>query len=746
MCAMPSPRTCLRVAEIARRHVAAALAALTLSAFVAVPARAQEPTGARLRLIVRHDSLPVAAALVRTGATSTRTDADGAAELRLAAGTHRVIVARLGFFAESLTVTLATGADTSVSVSLRSAVLESVVIAATRSGRRIEDEPLRVEVLEREEVEEKMLMTPGDIAMMLNETSGLRVQTTSPSLGGANVRIQGLRGHYTQLLSDGLPLHGGQAGALGLLQIPPMDLQQVEVIKGSASALYGSQALGGVINLVSRRPTAERERELLLNQTSRGGTDGILWLSGPVAPTWGYTFLGGLHRQDRRDLDADGWADLAGYERLVARPRLFWDDGTGRSVLLTIGTTLESRAGGTLPGRVAPDAQPFVESLDTRRFDVGATARLLLGRRTLLQLRASGTEQRHEHRFGTGPEGDVHGTAFAEASVSTPSALGTWVFGTAVQLERYRSREVPRFDFTNATTSAFTQLDSDPWWWLSLSASARVDAHGVYGTVANPRFSALVRAPQTGALAGWSLRTSVATGAFAPTPFNEETEVTGLTPLVPLGSLEQERARTGSVDLNGRALGLELNGTLFASVVSDPIEVTEVIGGTAPAALRLVNAAEPTRTDGAELLARWRHEAFAITGTYTFIRASAFASASGARVRVPLVPRHAVGIVGMHEVEDVGRAGLELYYTGRQALTDNPYRAESRPYLIVGFLVERHVGALRLFLNAENLGGVRQTRFDPLVRPTRGAGGRWTTDAWTELAGRTFNGGVRWAF
>ena len=92
-------------------------------------------------------------------------------------------------------------------------------------------------------------MTPGDITMMLNETSGLRVQVTSPSLGGASVRVQGLRGRYTQILSDGLPLYGGQTGGLGLLQIPPMDLGGVEVIKGVASALYGGSALGGVVNL-----------------------------------------------------------------------------------------------------------------------------------------------------------------------------------------------------------------------------------------------------------------------------------------------------------------------------------------------------------------------------------------------------------------------------------------------------------------------------------------------------------------
>src|SRR5687767_6046179 len=116
---------------------------------------------------------------------------------------------------------------------------------------------MRVEVLVREEIEEKMLMTPGDIVMMLNEMGGLRVQATSPSIGAASVRVQGMNGRYTRFLSDGLPLFGQQVGGLGLLQIPPMDLGQVEVIKGVASALYGAGAMGGVVNLLSRRPGPE---------------------------------------------------------------------------------------------------------------------------------------------------------------------------------------------------------------------------------------------------------------------------------------------------------------------------------------------------------------------------------------------------------------------------------------------------------------------------------------------------------
>jgi iron complex outermembrane receptor protein len=114
---------------------------------------------------------------------------------------------------------------------------------------------------------------------------------------------------------------------------------------------------------------------------------------------------------------------------------------------------------------------------------------------------------------------------------------------------------------------------------------------------------------------------------------------------------------------------------------------------------------------------------------------------------VALTPRHAIGVVTTVEQEGLSRVGVELYYTGRQRLDGNPYRAESRPYLIVGLMGERAIatraGTARLFLNLENLTNVRQTRDDRLVMQRRGAGGRWTTDAWTDLAGVTVNGGVR---
>ena len=178
---------------------------------------------------------------------------------------------------------------------------ETVVVTATRSDRRIQDEPLRVEVIDAEEIEEKALMTPGSVAMLLGETTGLRVQTTAPSLGAANVRIQGLRGRYAQLLADGLPLYGSGGDSLGLLQVPPLDLGQVEMIKGAASALYGPAALGGVINLVSRRAPESQRRDACSTSRRIGGADATVWLAGRRAVGGRGRCSAGAHGQRRRD-------------------------------------------------------------------------------------------------------------------------------------------------------------------------------------------------------------------------------------------------------------------------------------------------------------------------------------------------------------------------------------------------------------------------------------------------------------
>ena len=608
---------------------------------------------------------------------------------------------------------------------LKIEIEEEVIVTATRTGGRIDDQPTRVEVLTREEVEEKMMMTPGDIVMMLNEMGGMRVQTTSPSLGSASVRIQGMQGRYTRVLFDGLPLAGQQVGGLGLLQIPPMDLGQVEVIKGVASALYGAGAMAGVINLVSRRPQDDPVREFLFNQSTVGTTDGIAFLSGRLSQHVGASLLAGGHRQSQNDIDDDGWFDLAGYSRGVLRPRVFWDDGKGTSAWATAGLTAESREGGAVPGSSIGGP----ESIDTTRGDVGGLIQHVAGGRFVLSARLAGTFQRYDHVFDTTHERDRRTNVFAEASMAGVTGRHNWVGGVAFERESFDPLEVPRFAYYHRVPAVFGQDDIRLSDWFTVSTSARLDLHSAYGTFFSPRLSALIHRD------GWTSRVSAGRGFFASTPLTEETEAAGLSRLSMPQPLVAETGNSFSIDVT-RMIGLvSVTGTLFGSEVNHAVEVDR------DTVYQIFNADRPATNIGVELLATLRKPPFAATGSYTFVRSRE--QDGDVRVESPLTPQHSLGLVGMWEREGVGRVGVEYYFTGVQRLEANPYRDRSKPYSILGLLAERRVGPIRVFLNAENLTNVRQTSVDSLVRPSPGVDGRWTVDAWAPLDGRTFNGGIR---
>jgi iron complex outermembrane receptor protein len=613
---------------------------------------------------------------------------------------------------------------------------EEIIVQGTRTRRRIQDEPIRVEVIVREEIEEKLLMRPGNIAMLVNETPGVRVQVTSPALGAANIRVQGLEGRYTQLLADGLPLFGGQTSSLGVLQIPPTDLGQVEVIKGAASALYGPSALGGVINLVSRRPGDNFEAETLLNLTTRDGQDVTAYVSSPLGGGWSASLTGGAHRQSRSDLDADGWIDIPEYERLTARPRLFWEGGSGASLFVTLGAITENRLGGTLPGRTTPDGRPFPQAQDTERLDAGVVAELPLEGLGTIGLRASGVTQNHRHLFGDVIEDDKHDTIFAEASLTGRAGATSWVGGVAFQRDSFRSDTFAAFDYSYEVPGLFGQVEHDLRPDLTLAASARVDLHSKYGSQFSPRVSGLWRPGP------WTVRASYGRGFYAPTPFVEEIEDAGLSRLEPLGDLQAETAESASIDVGYARGPFETNLTLFSSTIERATRLVPIAADR----VRLVNLAGDTRVRGSELLLRYRQAPFTLTGSYVYMDASEPGETGVARRQTPLVPRHTAGLVAVWERHGRGRIGVEAYYTGKQPLDDNPFRAESRPYLHVGILGEIALGRVRLFANAENILGVRQTRYDPLVRPQRAPSGQWTVDVWAPTEGFILNAGVRLRF
>jgi iron complex outermembrane receptor protein len=345
--------------------------------------------------------------------------------------------------------------------------------------------------------------------------------------------------------------------------------------------------MGGVVNLLSRRPGSEHEQEFLLNRSTRGATDAVTFLSGPLPGGWSASLLGGGHWQQTNDVNDDAWADLPGYARGVVRPRVFWDGGGGRTFFATAGVTYEDREGGTPDGGVlAATGQPYEEALETRRVDAGVIGQLLIKDRYVFTARAAVARQSHDHQFGDVFERDRHDTAFGEVAIRRTAGRHTWVAGLAVERDAYTAHDVPRFDYTFTVPGAFAQYDVAAMPHLAFSASARVDAHSEYGTFFSPRLSALVHAGR------WTSRLSAGTGFFGPTPITEETEAAGLTRLEVRQPVEAERGLSGSFDLSRTDGPLSYTLTLFASRINDPLHVER------SPSYRLSTLADPTTSVG----------------------------------------------------------------------------------------------------------------------------------------------------
>ena len=187
--------------------------------------------------------------------------------------------------------------------------LDELVIQSTRTNRTIKNTPTRIETIDGEELDEKGNMKPSNVSMVLHESTGLQVQQTSATSGNASIRVQGLDGRYTQLLKDGYPNFGNFASGLSILEIPPLDLKQVEVIKGPASTLYGGGAIAGVVNFISKTPNEKSAFNFMLNQSNIGQTN-IGAYSSQRKGKFGYAVLGLVNLQKSYDVDKDNFSEV----------------------------------------------------------------------------------------------------------------------------------------------------------------------------------------------------------------------------------------------------------------------------------------------------------------------------------------------------------------------------------------------------------------------------------------------------
>jgi iron complex outermembrane receptor protein len=658
--------------------------------------------------------MAVEGATISANGVSAATDASGVGTLTLPAGPVTLVATKFGYQMSMARGEVAASAERAVRLVL---LPEAALQESTRTRRRFEDQASPVALIEREQIGAAMLKAPGDIVSVFSGMPGVRTQTTSSVLGMTSLRLRGLPGHYTRLLADGVPLFFDRPGGHALLRIPTMDLGRVEVIKAPASALFGSDAVG-VVNLLSRRPGNEPSRELLVNQSSRGATDALLWVASPPKGSWSSTFLFAGDRQEETDLDDDGWSDIPEYQRAVVHPRVTWDNKQGRLVAGTANVTFEKREGGSAFAR---------EALETKTADGSLSGQMVFRGDYIIAGAAMLFVQSRTRDFSDVREGDRLQTATIELTLRRPTLRHTWLAGIASDWYALRSGGPLPSTYVSTRPGIFIHDDFNVAPWLVFSGSLRVDHHNLYGFLLSPRGSALL---QNGR---WSARLSASQGYFTPRLHMDETEAAGLARLSIEDPLEVETARSFSADFMHTTRATAVTFTLFRTQIDDPAQVDRET-------YTLRTQSDPIVTRGVEIQGTVRRAPFSVTGTYTYLETRELGSRE-----LPLTPRHSAGVIA-EAVGNRGRIGAQIFFTGEQRLDRNPYRSTSEPYVVAGLLGEYRLGRWRLFVNADNLTDVRQTDWDPIARPTRDVDGRWTVDAWAPLKGRVINAGIRVSF
>ena len=714
------------------------LSFLTVIIF-ALHLQAQSPI--KLQVIDSATQTPLAAATVQVdGSTTLITDSTGSVSFSLSDGSHRFVVTAVGFLKKETYLTQPLPETVRISLQAEAKALEEVtVIASTRNNQRIENSPLKVEVLGREEMDEENTIKPANIASILGDVSGVQIQQSSTVSGNANVRIQGLEGRYTQILRDGLPLFDGFSGGFGVLSIAPLDVRQVELIKGSASTLYGGGAIGGLVNIISRRPTAKQDGVLTVNQTTLKESN----LNGYFAKRYkgfGYTFFGGYTHQQKVDVNNDGFSDVPQLGATIIHPRLFFYPDEKTTVIAGYTGTFERRDGGdmqVLDGKSDAIHQYFERNKTARHSgELVLEKRLSNGKRLEIKGSLSSFNRAittNIHYFNGNQQ-----NYYSEASLFIPYKQNSFVAGLNTVGDRFAKRPsdpIALNNFSNNTVGAFVQNTWQVVEGTTIETGLRNDYHFTYGNFFLPRLALFHRFNDH-----WATRAGVGLGYKTPNPLAPQVidyDIQAIQPL-PAG-IRSETSVGYNVEGNykkewGEGNELFINHAFFLTRLAHPLVVNEAASG----AVSFSNAAKPVVSKGFDTYIQAVLHGWELYVGYTFTIAER-KYLSQAQF-VPLTPKHRAAFTLVKDFEAAGfRAGLEGSYNGPQYRFD---ATKTPDYLFLAGLIEKRFGnKVSIVLNSENLLDYRQSKVEPIY--TGSITSPHFVPLWAPIDGRVINLSVK---
>ncbi|WP_109437263.1 TonB-dependent receptor [Aquimarina sp. AU119] len=641
------------------------------------------------------------------------TDFDGIAKFtEIPNGQHQIIISFLGF--ETLEVVIQVPSDTDLILQLKEGgnELDAIVLQSTRSTRTVKKIPTRIEFIGAEELGEKAIMNPTNISMVLRESTGIQMQQTSLSSGSTNIRIQGLDGRYTQLLRDGFPLYGGFSSGLSILQIPPLDLQQFEIIKGSSSTLYGGGAIAGLVNMVSKTPDEEPALDIMLTQTQALGSTANIFYS-KRNEKFGFSLYGSGHYQKVYDPEDDGFSNLPKTTSISFNPKLFYYPSEKTTLWFGLNGTYDDRIGGDITKIESGEdgIHQYTEENNSKRLSSQLVYQTKLDSVSSLEFKNSVS---FFDRNLTVPDFNFDGqqtNTFTEITYNKASEKTDWIIGANLYTSDFdEDDDAPlQRDQKDLTFGAFANniYDiSDNW---ILETGLRADYNNDFGFFPLPRISLLYKNNS-----GFSSRIGGGLGYKIPDIFTEEAEYINFENVLAIdkSTVDAERSYGVNFDLNYQTrfsdeIGFSVNQLFYVTAINDGLLLNSTNNGL----FQFENAPDEIFSKGAETNIKFTYKDFRWFLNYAFIDTKL--NYLPDNPQKPLTAKHNAGSVLMYESEK-WRIGYETYYTGKQFLSNG---AETTDFITMGLLLMRNFKFGSVFVNFENFTDRRQSRFSPLVLP-----------------------------
>jgi iron complex outermembrane receptor protein len=627
-------------------------------------------------------------------------------------GEHSIIISYLGYETIKTTIQIPNSFDLIFKLKSGGNELDEVVLQSSRSTRTVKKIPTRIEFIGVEELGEKAIMNPTNISMVLRESTGIQMQQTSLSSGNTNIRIQGLDGRYTQLLRDGFPLYGGFSSGLSILQIPPLDLQQFEIIKGSSSTLYGGGAIAGLVNMVSKTPDDEQALDMMLTQTQALGSTANVFYS-KRNEKFGVSLYGSAHYQKAFDPEDDEFSNLPQTTSISFNPKFFYYPSDKTTFWIGLNGTYDDRIGGDITKieSGANGIHQYAEENISKRLSSQAVYKTQLDSINSFNIKNSVS---FFDRNLTIPDFSFDGkqiNTFTEITYQKDSSKADWIFGANLYTSDFNENDNSTLqrDQTDVTYGIFANniFDiSDKW---ILETGLRADYHTDFGFFPLPRISLLYKTDK-----GFSSRIGGGLGYKIPDIFTEEAEFINFENVLGIdkSSIEAERSYGINLDFNYQTrltdeIGFSVNQLFYVTAINNGL----LLNSTDTGLFEFSNATDEILSKGAETNIKFTYNDFRWFLNYAFIDTRL--NYLPGNPQKPLTARHNAGSVLMYESEK-WRIGYETFYKGKQFLSNG---TETTDFVTMGLLAMRNFKFGSVFVNFENFTDRRQSRFSPLVLP-----------------------------